>query len=201
MGASNFHKVNASQYYAVLMHFESPVILEDGSESPELEYHVPDVEDTNDFVYCIQEDAKEKSDQLKVFYNQTISEDPYELRSYPARSLFQFYRRKSFGDIDLTVNINCVIRWGYYEGGVLDWFMTYELDGDTLEEINFYDCVTHYSEMNPGMIKIQTKSAEKWATKATDELIEIIENIFKEHSMPLKVEASFSNGETIYSKS
>lgn len=200
MGTSNFHNVNAGNVYAVLMNYEQPVLDSEGNETDELEYHAPDIWEVDEFKQMLIENAKEHSVLNNVSFHHTCDNDPHELRNHNSLKLFQFYKQKEFGDINITVNINCVIRIGYYEGGNLDWYMTYDVGGNTIDEIDFLLDMDYYSNMSPGMIKIQCKNAEKFATKAKDELVEITEELFSKNSMSLSVVARFSNGETMYQK-
>jgi len=50
------------------------------------------------------------------------------------------------------------------------------------------------------MVKIQCNNAERFASNTADEMIEVVEDFFKQNSMPLRVTARFSNGETHYAK-
>ena len=200
MGTSNFHNVNASNVYAVLMDYEDVVYDERGNETDETEYRSPDTWECDMFIKDIKEDAKEKAPVIGFSYHHTCDSDPHELRSYSSIPLFQFYRSKKFGDIDVTVNINCLLRVGYYEGANLDWFITYDVMGSNTDELDFIYHTEWQSNMPAGMIKIQNKHAETWASNTADELIDVTEEFFKEHSMPLGVSARFSNGETWYSK-
>ena len=54
--------------------------------------------------------------------------------------------------------------------------------------------------MNQGLLKIQQRHAEVWVDRAKDQLIALTEQVFEQVSMPLRVVATFSNGETIYEK-
>lgn len=200
MGTSNFHNVNASNVYAVLMNYEDVVYDEDGNETDETEMRAPDTWECDMFIKDIKEDAKEKAPAIGFSYHHTCNEDPHELRSYSSIPLFQFYRFKKFGDIDITVNINCVLRVGYYEGANLDWFITYDVMGNNTDELDFLYYTEYQSDMPAGMIKIQNKLAETWASNTADELVNVTEEFFKEHSMPLGVSARFSSGETWYTK-
>jgi hypothetical protein len=90
----------------------------------------------------------------------------------------------------------------YYEGASLDFDVTvfdgYEFsDSDNSVEYLFGN---NCSCMNQGLLKIQQRHAERWVDRAKSELIVLIEQVFEQVSMPLKVVATFSNGETIYEK-
>lgn len=200
MGTSNFHNVNAHNVYAVLMNYEQPIFDEDDNETGETEYVTPDLQEIEDFVEYTTSIAKDLSIEKKVSFCKECDSDPHELRSFESTPLFQFFKQKSFGDMSIAVSINCVIRHGYYEGGNLDWYMTYDTVNHKGGEIDFADDFEYCSNMPAGMIKIQCKNAERWAEKTTDELVEITEELFKQQSMPLVVTARFSNGETHYSK-
>jgi hypothetical protein len=200
MGTSNFHNVNARNVYAVMMNYEQPVLDDDGEETDEMEDCAPELWECNDFMDMLKEDAKELAPLKGFSYHDTCDTDPHELRSYNSIPLFQFYKNKKFGDVDVTVSINCVVRVAYYEGANLDWFITYDACGINMNEIDFLADMEWQSEMPAGMIKIQCKNAENFASNTADELIEVVEDFFKKSSMPLGVTARFSNGETHYAK-
>jgi hypothetical protein len=200
MGTSNFHNVNARNVYAVLMNYEQPVLDEDGNETEEMEDRAPESWECEDFMEQLKEDAKTLAPTKKVKYYDKCDEDTHKLRSFSSHKLFQFYKQKSFGDITITVTINCVLRSAYYEGASLDWYMVYDTPNYKGDEIDFQDDFDDCSYMPAGMKKIQCKNAERFASKTTDELIEVVEEFYKQNSMPLGVTARFSNGETIYSK-
>jgi hypothetical protein len=200
MGTSNFHNVNARNVYAVLMNYEQPVLDEDGEETDEMENHAPESWECDDFMDMLKEDASELASRKGFVYHHTCDTDPHELRSYSSIPLFQFCKNKKFGDVDVTVNINCVVRIGYYEGASLDWYITYDTCGINTTQIDFLEDMEWESDMPTGMIKIQCKKAEIFASNITDELIEVVEEFFKQNSMSLTVTARFSNGETHYAK-
>ena len=200
MGTSNFHNVNARNVYAVMMNYEQPVLDENGDETDVMAECVPEYWECEDFMNMLKEDAKELAPLKGFSYHENCDTDPHELRSYSSIPLFQFYKNKKFGDVDVTVNINCVVRVAYYEGANLDWYITYDVCGINMDQIDFLADMEWQSEMPAGMIKIQCKNAENFASNTADELIEVVEDFFKQNSMPLGVTARFSNGETIYSK-
>jgi hypothetical protein len=200
MGTSNFHNVNAHNIYAVLMNYEQPVFDDDGNETDEMEDCVPESWECEEFFSNLKENAQELAPLKGFSYHHTCDQDPHELRSYASIPLFQFYKNKKFGDVDVTVNINCIFRGAYYEGGSLDWYMTYDACGINMDQIDFLTDMEWQSSMPAGMIKIQCKHAEQFASAVTDELIEAVEEFYKQNSMPLGVTARFSNGETHYAK-
>ena len=200
MGTSNFHNVNAHNVYAVLMNYEQEILDDDGNETDDTETIAPDSWECDEFFKMLKEDANELAPTKGFGYHHTCDTDPHELRSYASIPLFQFYKNKKFGDAEVSVNINCVVRGAYYEGASLDWYITYDVCGINMDEIDFLDDMKWQSEMQAGMIKIQCKHAENFASNTADEMIEVVEEFYKKNSMPLGVTARFSNGETIYSK-
>ena len=200
MGTSNFHNVNARNVYAVMMNYEQPVLDDNGDETDEMEDRAPESWECDDFMDMLKDDAKELAPLKGVSYHHTCDTDPHELNSYSSIPLFQFYKNKKFGDVDVTVNINCVVRIAYYEGANLDWYITYDTCGINMDQIDFLADMEWHSSMPAGMVKIQCKHAERFASNTADELIEVVEEFYMQNSMPLGVTARFSNGETIYSK-
>jgi hypothetical protein len=128
-------------------------------------------------------------------------DDPHALRSYGSTPLFQLYHSKDFGDVTVQVNINCVARHAYYEGASLDWYVTCTMGNETelIDDMD-YEINEWMSYMNAGLRTIQSRNTEAWVTSIKDSLIETVEKIFTENSMPLAVTARFSNGETHYAK-
>ncbi len=200
MGTSNFHNVNARNIYAVLMNYEQPVLDEEGNETEEMETVAPESWECDEFMYMLKENAKERASLKGFSYHENCDTDPHELRSHSSIPLFQFYKNKKFGDIDVTININCVVRGAYYEGASLDWYLTYTFCDEEYDIIDFSWTDGWWSNMNRGLLVIQTKHAERFASRVTDELIEVVEEFFKQNSIPLGVTARFSNGETHYAK-
>lgn len=202
MGTSNFHNVNAYNIYAVLMNYEQPMYTDTGEETEETETVAADEWDVN----CFIEDIRLQAEALAVrsnikYYKELEMKDPHSLRSYGSTALFQLYQSKDFGDVNVQVNINCVARHAYYEGASLDWYVTCTMSNETelIEDMD-YEINEYMSDMNAGLRKIQARNAEAWATTIKDFLIEAVEKMFTEHSMPLVVTAKFSNGETHYAK-
>jgi hypothetical protein len=200
MGTSNFHNVNARNVYAVLMNYEQPVLDADGEETDVMEDCAPESWECEDFFSNLKENAAELAPLKGFSYHHTCDTDPHELRSYSSIPMFQFYKNKKFGDTDVTVNINCVVRGAYYEGASLDWYITYDVCGINMDQIDFLADMEWQSSMPAGMVKIQCKNAEQFASTTAEELIEVVEEFYKQNSMPLGVVARFSNGETHYAK-
>lgn len=202
MGTSNFHSVNAGNTYAVLMNYEQPMYTDTGEETDKTETVVCDEHDVNDLISNLRSEAERiaKENNFKYHLHLELS-DPHELHSFCSSPLFQIYSDRWFGDVHVEVNINCVMRSGYYEGACLDWFDSCVYHDDTIEfnEID-YEITDYMSQMNAGLRKIQEKNAKKWLWEQRNQIIELVEKIFTENSTPLSVTARFSNGETIYSK-
>jgi hypothetical protein len=202
MGTSNFHNVNASKVFAVLMNYEAPRLDDFGNETEDTEYHTPECYEIEDFMDNLREQAEALSVESNFkYYKKLEMEDPHSLRSYGSTPLFQLYHSKDFGDVNVQVNINCVARHAYYDGASLDWYVTCTMANETelIDDMD-YEINEWMSDMNAGLRKIQARNAEAWATSIKDTLIETVEKIFTENSMPLVVTARFSNGETHYSK-
>jgi hypothetical protein len=192
LGTSNFHRVNARNVYAVLMDYEQPVLDDDGEETDELEMRSVDDFEIDDFKENIIQHLKEKAEKEKYSWCLGCKNDPHELRSFGSIKLIRISKSKIFADIDVNVEINCVMRSAYYEGACLDWYIT--------EEDSYEEYISNTSDLPIGMQKIILKHINNWITKTTEELIVFVEEIYREESTPLQVAAKFSNGETMYSK-
>ena len=202
MGTSNFHNVNAYNIYAVLMNYEQEILDDDGNETEETETFAPDSWDVDWFKDDIRLEAEALAIKNNIkYYKELEMEDPHSLRAYGSTALFQLYQSKTFGDVEVQVNINCVARHAYYEGASLDWYVTCTMANETelIDDMD-YEINEYMSDMNAGLRKIQARNAEAWATTIKDSLIETVEKLFTEQSMPLVVTARFSNGETHYAK-
>lgn len=137
-------------------------------------------------------------------------------RNYCASYLFSFYFSKSFGDIEVECKITAKMVGAYYEGASLDWdFEIYNGGEWSAVENGFYTVTEEdivkdlfdvsykehaYSNMSSGLRTLQSRNATKFAEKTKTEMVDLVEQLFTEVSMPLNVVASFSNGEIIYSK-
>jgi hypothetical protein len=180
MGTSNFARGNTSRVFAVLM---------------------GDVEsyDVDDFMYFVREVAKESAPKDIQYSDEDGSDND---RNYCGHDLFSYRMSKWYGDIEIEVQIVAKMVSAYYEGASLDYEFTvfdgYEFsDSDNSVEYLFGN---NCSCMNQGLLKIQQRHAERWVDRAKDQLIALTERVFEQVSMPLRVVATFSNGETIYEK-
>jgi tryptophanyl-tRNA synthetase len=92
------------------------------------------------------------------------------------------------------------MRSGYYEGANLDWYITYQVSGEILEDIDFFEAMQWHTNQSDAMLKKQCARAEKWAGKAKAKLIAIVEEVFTQVSTPYFKSAQFSNGEAVYTQ-
>ena len=174
MGTSNFARGNTSRVFAVLM---------------------DEQDDVEDFVEFVREVAQESAPK-DIQYSQEDGRDRN------ASNLFSYRMSKWYGDLEVELQIVAKMVSGYYEGASLDFEFTifdgYEFsDSDnSVENLFGNNC----SCMNQGLLKIQQRHAEVWVDRAKDQLIALTEQVFEQVSMPLRVVATFSNGETIYEK-
>lgn len=178
MGTSNFARGNTSRVFAVLM---------------------DEQDDVEDFVEFVREVAQESAPK-DIQYSQEDGRD--RDRNYCGHDLFSYKMSKWYGDLEVELQIVAKMRSGYYEGASLDFEFTifdgYEFsDSDDAVEYLFDN---NCSCMNQGLLKIQQRHAERWVDRAKSKLTVLIEQVFEQVSMPLKVVATFSNGETIYEK-
>jgi hypothetical protein len=103
MATSNFHNVNATHIFAV--------ILDD-----EWAY--------DDLIGNLESEFNNHSDYYD--YGKT---DQHELRSFPSRTLGSFSKGITIGEDEVEVYITPVVRTGYYEGCNLDWDVRYYVNG------------------------------------------------------------------------
>lgn len=155
----------------------------------------------------LQEDWEydDLKENLKYQLKEHITNDPYELHSFPSQVVGCLDKQKSFGDLDIDLSIYCVIRSGYYEGVNLDWFIKLDIGNTSYhdeipEKHHLIDDLSYFNDWNKGLSTIQSENVLKWIKTTKLELITKMEKIYEENSTPLKVVARFSNGETIYEK-
>jgi hypothetical protein len=154
MATSNFHNENASHIFACSLENEW---------------------DYEDLVGNLESEFNNHRD-----YSDCGKSDPYELRSFPSRSLGSFSNsiviEEDGEEVEIEIYVTPVIRSGYYMGCNLDWHVRLYVNG--------YEDDTYADDARVGSI--------------ADGYIEFIENIFEQYSDKLGVTAQFSNGETIY---
>jgi hypothetical protein len=179
MATSNFHNVNASHIFACSLENEW------------------DFEDLKDNLFY-------EFKNLDGFDSNTKS-DPHELRSFPSNSICSISRQHIYKNFSLDVIVTIVARSGYYEGCNLDWHVSYEIDGHTADEDDFFSPIDYvYSNFVDEYVETEVKGfsllAEKKAEELKNEIVEEVEKVFSMYSDKLGVTAQFSNGETIYHK-
>lgn len=168
----------------------------------------------NDLIYYLREVAETKAKQTVFRYN--VEDYSDRDRNYCATDKFSLYTSKWYGDIEAELKITGQIVSAYYEGASLDYKLEIYNGGEWSEVSNGYykftvgdivDCLFEseydnhtFSDMNRGLRKMMLPKATKWAESEAKKMIELIEEIFTQVSMPLVVTAQFSNGETFYAK-
>lgn len=177
------------------------------------EYRSCEQYEYDDFKEYLRETAETKLKETVYTYREEEKSD--NDRNYCATDLFSFSTYKMYGDIEVYLTITGQIVSAYYEGASLDYRLEIYNGGEWSEVLNGYYKITvedilddlfspqyeHYqSNMNRGLRKILLPKATKWAEKETEKMINLIEEIFTEVSMPLNVVGTFSNGETVYEK-
>lgn len=96
---------------------------------------------------------------------------------------------------DVSIEVDIIVRSGYYEGVNLDWEAVVVLDND---KINHDEEVEVYGYGSDKEDAYYTTLIKRYAEKALAKAIALVETVFEESSTPLKVKARFSNGETWY---
>lgn len=221
MGTSNFYNKNANRVYAVCMPVEEKFskCKECGEKAFEWEEGY-ESEETTTCSVCGTEDSIEHDtesvsndsyEEDVEYFKERLAESEFytdggkddQDRSFYGKSLGYFRKIKTFGDVEVEVRIQAMIRSGYYEGANLD-YNNPELfiDGSEMDMDDFENDFKNYnhSDMNAGLLSIQSKHAHKWAEKALEEVTNALEEVYTSISMPLNVVGRFSNGETLYEK-
>jgi hypothetical protein len=168
----------------------------------------------SDFKYHLREVAERKAKDTIFSYDDAEGSD--NDRNYCASDLFTLTTSKSYGDITVELRITGQIVSAYYEGASLDFRLEIYNGGEWSEVEDGYYTVTvedileglfdvkyndtYNSDMNKGLRTILFPKAVRWAEREAEKMIQLVEDIFTEVSMPLNVVATFSNGETVYSK-
>lgn len=133
------------------------------------------------------------------------SRESDENRNFPGIVIARKTENKSFGEIDASVTLLSILRTGYYQGANFDWSFEIEIgNSEYTDEIPDSDVVQqdvmYYLDAEEVNDKVEKKSEEilSWVEKTKDKMVADIENLYKERTMPLKVIARFSSGETHY---
>lgn len=189
MATGNFYNKNANNIYAILQENEYDDFIYD------------DVK--NNISYDLEaytKNSKAYTKNLKAYLG-------YSNNYYEDASLFEVVSiTNEIAGIPISVDIEILMRSGYYEGANLDYEIKYSVDNDEIDDLSeafqaFYDVATWDYDMNKGLAKIQAKNAAKRLEAMSNELVENVEKILKENcTHVLQVSERFSNGETWYSE-
>ena len=184
-----------------------------GELNHDTEYRAVESWEIDDFKEYVRETAKEEVKSLPYEYR--FEDECGNERDYTSFELFSFRTSKMYGDIEVSIKIVGQLVGAYYEGASLDFEVYIDNGGEWVALENGYYTTTesdilndlfapqyehYYSDMNRGLRRILMNKAVKWAEKEVEQLKETIEQVFTKVSQPLNVVATFSNGETIYSK-
>lgn len=185
MGAPNFAKENASKYYVI--EFE-----ENADEFV--------IEDT---VESIKSYFEQNNDYFDP-YPELMGHPKNENRNFPEIVLGDIKETKWFGNMEIGVSIQTVLRSGYYDHANLDYYISYIID-DEFEEIPSDNDLRLDLEdkglFNQGLAKTHIKNVKNYLENTADKLINETEKLFENISESYVKKAQFSNGETIYQKS
>ena len=79
---------------------------------------------------------------------------------------------------------------------MVNWHITKSIDGDEYDDVSEYDGgANDFTEVEAECARFDI---EGWFWSEEKRLIEFVEGVFAQASMPMEVVATFSNGETIY---
>jgi len=184
MGAANFYNKNAHNVYAVCMH----------SDECNLE-----------FCNCgAEDDYMNLPHEVRSLWKGCNKMDNSDWeRNYPGKIIAYKTDSQTFAGVCIDVCINAIIRSGYYDGANLDWEISINIGNDQYDDDvdDIIDYIYYFMDnRNMGMAKIQAKNAQLFIDSAKSELINELEDVYQKISTPLRVSASFSNGETWYTK-
>lgn len=176
MGTSNFYVENASKVFALLPSEEDEPIL--------------------------------WWDDTKMWIEDTLNENGYrECSSGTERDAERIAVKsidRQFMGVWVEVSITSIVRYGYYEGASLDWDVSIHIGAVEYDVAVFerfcaedLECA---SDESYGLCKANAPKLVAWVERAKNDLVEELEKIYEQLSIPLRVAARFSNGETIYAK-
>ena len=182
MATANFYNKNASYIYAIV---------------PEDEY--------DDFIY--QDVETNVSEAIGEYVKNSKAYLGYSNKYYRNASIIEVISlTEEVAGIPISVDIEILMRPGYYEGANLDYEISYRTESVEFDDLSeafqaYYDVATWDFDMNKGLAKIQAKNAANRLENMSEELIENVEKILKANcTHVLQVVARFSNGETLYSE-
>ena len=183
---------------------------EDAVLTEETEYRSCEQYEYDDFKEYLREVAETKAKETDFSYDDAEGSD--NGRNYCATDLFELTTSKSYGDIEVEVKVTAQIVSAYYEGASLDYRLEIYNGGewsevdrnfsaeDILDDLFAPKYENYYSDMNKGLRTILLPKAVSWGERVSEQMINLVEEIFTQVSKPLNVVATFSNGETVYSE-
>jgi len=137
-----------------------------------------------------------KNNHLYSWFSKDDVEPNYN-RSYPGTLLGTLYEDVDVSGLKANINVDIIIRSGYYSGVNLDWDLEIEVGYDTLQSV---DDITIDMICEDEFERQYFESFKKECENVKERMIEYIEKVYSENSIALGVTARFSNGETIYHK-
>ena len=189
MATGNFYNKNAKNIYAILQENEYDDFI-----YKDVKYNI-----SNDLeAYAKNSEAYTKNSEAYSVHSNNYYEDA---------SLIEVVSiTDDIAGIPLFIDIEILMRSGYYTGANLDYEIKYSVGNVEIDDLSeafqaFYDIATWDYDMNKGLAKIQAKNAAKRLEAMSNELVENVEKILKENCTHiLQVSERFSNGETWYSE-
>jgi hypothetical protein len=181
MGTSNFYTKNATKTFVVCASYQQPVLDDDGNETEEMETHYPESYEIDEEIQYFKDTLKVKAKEAKLSYYDNKNESD-NCRNFEGTKMCTVYTSKSFAGCEVEINIECIIRSGYYEAANLDYDIVIICGGNETDEITDDDMYYGMDNRNTGMAKIQAKNARAYVEKMTDELTAFIEKVYTEIS-------------------
>ncbi len=184
MSTANFHNKNAGRIYACE--------TEDEFDSEDL------IGNIRSALRSAAEYPRQKA--IADFGEVTDSWESDGLRSYPGRIIACVESEtKSYQDFDVSLSAEIIVRSGYYTGVNLDYDLCFHVDGEEVEKDSLEEACANSAL--PGTRRAYLLAlAQKWLDRTLESFTKSIEGIFSEYSTPLRVVATFSNGEALYEK-
>lgn len=200
MGAPNFGSVATDKIYAIWMDKEVEVLDEDGMPTGEINYETVEEWESNEDLDWFAE----------VFEQIKLPKYTYKTWDGDHKSLFTLSSSKHYtkqsGEVEVEVQVEGFITYGYHEGAVLDFQLKLLFDGyeqDTYEDSE--DVCVDLGYWNSGFSRVEEVQVEKWANKWAKKELEKLTKIANKYYASIcgdkliKV-AQFSNGEAMYQK-
>lgn len=197
MGARNFGSSRTSENFEILMgqfvkhkectqcnhkHSENEYTLEELTEC-ENDCENAEFEEGEEYETPDQYECEREREDI----GEALSELPYSERESKRGSgeigLTKLIQYKSYGDVEIGVEIDCFMEVGYHEGGKLDFSIEYSIDGSEVgEESDLSEIIKEFeygSHLPKGMQVILSKKALKWLEETKEEMMSKIEEVYK----------------------